>query len=116
MELYYHGFVSLSLTSHLPVRKNEPFYLGGKRLGSVTDGFNGVPRVSNLALHGFAEGASPVPIGLALLQKGLRRVKDRIKVALMVKDLAKLKDQIVFPLHHGTVDFVNTGKGGHGSV
>ncbi len=25
----------------------------------------------------------------------------------MVKDLAKLKDQIVFSLHHGTVDFIN---------
>ena len=97
----------------LSVQRNEPFYLGGKRLGSVTDGFNGVPRVSNLALHGFAEGASPVPIGLALLQKGLRRVKDRIKVALMVKDLAKFKDQIVFSLHRGTVDFVNADNFSH---
>ena len=47
--------MSQSLTNHPLVRKNEPFYLVGKWLISITLRFNHIPCVSDLALNGFAE-------------------------------------------------------------
>ena len=48
----YTNFVSLSLTSHPLIRKNEPFYLIGKRLTSNTFCFNDIPCVADLPFNG----------------------------------------------------------------
>lgn len=89
----YHAFVSQSLTNHPLVRKNEPFYLVGKWLISITLRFNHIPCVSDLALNGFAEKSEKLKYKQKFEQadKNAKIWKDRFEK--LNKDYEELKQK-----------------------
>ena len=97
-----------TIAEFMEIRKNEPFYLLGKRLISVTVGFDGVPCVADLALNCPAKAAAPGPIFFALFQKISGRLTGIVKTALDMDGLAQVNDGGIVPaLQYGFVNLVN---------